>query len=68
MLASDNLYLYETLEKQLPIAATVDTASNLRAQVRMRQIAARPDFIVPGHDPAVFAKFPNPAPGIAKIH
>ena len=68
VLASDNLYLYENLEKQLPIAATVDTASNLRAQVRMRQIAARPDFIIPGHDPAVFARFPNPAPGVAKIH
>lgn len=68
VLASDNLYLYENLEKQLPIAATVDTASNLRAQVRMRQIAARPDFIIPGHDPAIFARFPNPVPGLAKIH
>ena len=68
VLASDNLYLYENLEKQLPIAATVDTASNLRAQVRMRQIAARPDFIIPGHDPAVFARFPNPAPAVAKIY
>ena len=68
VLASDNLYLYENLEKQLPIAATLDTASNLRAQVRMKQIAARPDFIIPGHDPAVFTRFPNPSPGVAKIH
>ena len=68
VLASDNLYLYENLDKQLPIAATVDTASNLRAQVRMKQIAARPDFIMPGHDPAVFARFPNAAPGVAKVH
>lgn len=68
VLASDNLYLYENLEKQLPIAATVDTASNLRAQARMKQIAARPDFIIPGHDPAIFTRFPNPAPGVAKIH
>ena len=68
VLASDNLYLYENLEKQLPIAATVDTASNLRAQARMKQIAARPDFIIPGHDPAVFSRFPNPTPGVAKIH
>jgi hypothetical protein len=33
----------------------------------MKQIAARPELIVPGHDPAVFAKFPNPVPGVAKI-
>lgn len=67
VLASDNMYLYENLERHAPIAATVDAASNLRAQDRMKQIAARPGLIVPGHDPAVFAKFPNPVPGVAKI-
>ena len=67
VLASDNMYLYENLERHVPIAATVDAASNLRAQDRMKQIASRPGFIVPGHDPAVFAKFPNPTPGVAKI-
>src|SRR6201987_1604089 len=59
VLASDNMYLYENLEKHSPIGATLDPASNLRAQDRMKQIAARPDLIIPGHDPAVFTKFPN---------
>jgi len=67
VLASDNMYLYENLERHAPIAATLDAASNLRAQDRMKQIATRPGFIVPGHDPAVFAKFPNPVPGVANI-
>ena len=67
VLASDNMYLYENLEKHAPIAATLDAASNLKAQDRMKQIVARPSLIIPGHDPAVFAKFPNPAPGVAKI-
>jgi glyoxylase-like metal-dependent hydrolase (beta-lactamase superfamily II) len=67
VLASDNMYLYENLEKHAPIAATLDAASNLRAQDRMKLIAARPDLIIPGHDPAVFTKFPNPTPGVAKI-
>lgn len=67
VLASDNMYLYENLEKHVPIAATLDAESNLRAQDRMKQIATRPDLIIPGHDPAVFAKFPNPVPGVAKI-
>ena len=67
VLASDNMYLYENLEKHVPIAATLDGDSNLRAQDRMRQIAARPEFIIPGHDPALFAKFPNPVPGVARI-
>jgi glyoxylase-like metal-dependent hydrolase (beta-lactamase superfamily II) len=67
VLASDNMYLYENLEKHAPIGATLDAPSNLRAQDRMKQIAARPELIIPGHDPAVFTRFPNPAPGVAKI-
>ncbi len=67
VLASDNMYLYENLEKHLPIAATLDAVSNLHAQDRMKQLAASSGLIIPGHDPAVMTKFPNPAPGIAKI-
>jgi glyoxylase-like metal-dependent hydrolase (beta-lactamase superfamily II) len=59
ILASDNMYLYENLEKHVPIAQTLDAASNLRAQDRMKQLAASPRLIVPGHDPAVFEKFPR---------
>jgi glyoxylase-like metal-dependent hydrolase (beta-lactamase superfamily II) len=67
VLASDNMYLYENLEKHVPIAATLDAVSNLHAQDRMKQLAASPGLIIPGHDPAVMAKFPNPVPGVAKI-
>ncbi|HEY6389944.1 MAG TPA: N-acyl homoserine lactonase family protein [Bryobacteraceae bacterium] len=67
ILASDNMYLYENLEKHVPIAATLDAASNLRAQDRMKQLAANPKLIIPGHDPAVMTNFPNPTPGVAKI-
>lgn len=67
VLASDNMYLYENLEKHLPIAQSLDPDSNLRAQDRMKQLAAAPQWIIPGHDPAVMTKFPNPSPGIAKI-
>ncbi len=67
ILASDNMYLYENLEKHVPIAATLDPESNLRAQDRMKQLAASPKLIIPGHDPAVISRFPNPAPGVARI-
>jgi hypothetical protein len=33
----------------------------------MKQLAADPRLIVPGHDPAVMTRFPNPKPGVAKI-
>ncbi|MFN7949761.1 MAG: N-acyl homoserine lactonase family protein [Blastocatellia bacterium] len=67
VVASDNLYLYENLEKSLPIAQTLDAASNLRAQERMKQLASHPRLIIPGHDPAIFVKFPKPGNGVARI-
>jgi len=67
VLASDNAYLYENLEKHLPIAQTLDAASNLKAQERMLSLAASPALVVPGHDPAVFDRFPAAAPGVARI-
>ena len=67
IIASDNLYLYENLERHVPIAQTFDAVSNLNAQDRMRRLAARPELIVPGHDPAVFVRFPRPGNGVARI-
>ena len=67
VIASDNVYLYENLQRRAPIAQTFDADSNLRAQERMRRIASRPDLIVPGHDPEVFVKFPKPGNGVARI-
>ncbi len=67
VLASDNAYLYENLEKRVPIAQTLDAASNLRAQDRMKQLATNPKLIIPGHDPAVMKNFPEVAPGVVRI-
>jgi glyoxylase-like metal-dependent hydrolase (beta-lactamase superfamily II) len=67
VLASDNVYLYENLEKRVPIAATLDAASNLRAQERMRTLASDPKLIIPGHDPGIMRNFPETAPGVVRI-
>lgn len=67
VVASDNAYLYENLERHLPIAQTLDAASNLKAQERMGRIASSPRLIVPGHDPKVFERFPKPGNGVALI-
>jgi glyoxylase-like metal-dependent hydrolase (beta-lactamase superfamily II) len=56
--ASDNAYLYENLDRHLPIAQTVDAASNLRAQERMLSLASERRLIIPGHDPEVMKRFP----------
>jgi glyoxylase-like metal-dependent hydrolase (beta-lactamase superfamily II) len=67
VLASDNMYLYENLEKHLPIAATLDRDSNLRAQDRMKQLAASERLIIPGHDPAVMKNFAQSGERVVKI-
>lgn len=67
VIASDNLYLYENLDAHRPIAQTLDSLSNLAAQARMTRLASSPRLIVPGHDPAVFTRFPKPGNGIAHI-
>jgi glyoxylase-like metal-dependent hydrolase (beta-lactamase superfamily II) len=67
VLASDNMYLYENLDKHVPIAATLDANSNLRAQDRMKTLATKPEWIVPGHDPAEFTRFTKVADGVVRI-
>ena len=67
VIASDNLYLYENLDKHVPIAQTFDARANLAAQDRMKQLAASPRLIVPGHDPEVFVRFPKPGNGVARV-
>jgi len=67
VVASDNLYLYENLDKHAPIAQTLDAKSNLRAQERMVHIASKPRYVVPGHDPEVFRRFKSAGKGAARV-
>ena len=67
VIASDNAYLYENLDRGVPITQTLDPASNLAAQRRMVQLASDPRLIVPGHDPAVLTRFEEVAPGVFRI-
>jgi glyoxylase-like metal-dependent hydrolase (beta-lactamase superfamily II) len=67
VIASDNMYLYENLDRHVPIAQTLDSTSNLAAQDLMKRLASTPRLIVPGHDPAVFERFRAVAPGVVRI-
>jgi len=66
VLASDNMYLYKNIEKRAA-SASLDNESNLRAQDRMKQLAASPKLVIPGHDPAVMTSFPSVGVGVVKI-
>ena len=67
VLASDNVYLYENIDAHKPIAQTLDAASNLTAQDRMRTLASSIQLIIPGHDPDVFNRFQRVSDRIVRV-
>jgi glyoxylase-like metal-dependent hydrolase (beta-lactamase superfamily II) len=67
VLASDNMYLYENMRAHKAVAQTLDAVSNLRTQDRMKTLATTPELVVPGHDPAVFDRFPRVSDRIVRI-
>lgn len=67
ILASDNAYLYKNIDSGLPIAQTLDPASNVAAQKRMVQLAGNANRVIPGHDPAVFTRFKRVTPNVARL-
>jgi len=67
VLASDNVYMYENLDKHVPIAQTLDEKSNLAAQDKMKTLVKDVRMIVPGHDPLVMTLFPRVVEGVVRI-
>lgn len=67
IVASDCIWLYANLELGLANALTFDPEADVKTFDRMRQLASKPEWILPGHDRAVFKKFPIPVEGVARI-
>jgi len=67
VLASDNLVAYEAYGLPFPPSLSLDPAADLLAHHRMRTIASSPDLIIPGHDTAVFHRFPSSSEWVARI-
>jgi glyoxylase-like metal-dependent hydrolase (beta-lactamase superfamily II) len=68
VLASDNCYLYRNMTEHKASATftEADQAANVKQQARMEELAGSADRVVPGHDPAQFARFPTQG-RVAKI-
>lgn len=61
------IWVLENMDTHKPVAQTLDAASNLRNQDRMRSLASTPALVIPGHDPAVFDRFPRVNERIVRI-
>ena len=69
IIASDNIWVYYSLEKLLPPPSygTFDPAGHVAAMKRMKTLASKPDYIIPGHDAKLFSKFPKVTDDIIRI-
>ncbi|HVU98488.1 MAG TPA: N-acyl homoserine lactonase family protein [Puia sp.] len=69
LLASDNLWVYYSLDHMMPPSegGTFDNAAFVRSLQRMKTLVADPKYIVPGHDAAIFTRFPKVAEGVVEI-
>jgi glyoxylase-like metal-dependent hydrolase (beta-lactamase superfamily II) len=70
ILASDNIWIYYNLDhlKSSPYPnGTFDTTAYVKSMQRMKTQASDIKYIIPGHDPAIFSRFPLIKADIVRI-
>ena len=69
ILASDNIWIYYSLEHLRPAAAggTFDTTAYVKSMQRMKTLVSNIKYIIPGHDSKIFSTFPTITEGVVKI-
>lgn len=69
VLASDNIWVYYSLEHMVPasVGGTLDPAGYVKAMQRMKTLSSDIKYIVPGHDHQIFSRFPIVTDGVVRI-
>jgi glyoxylase-like metal-dependent hydrolase (beta-lactamase superfamily II) len=67
VLASDASHYYRNLEANIPFLTLHDLPGTYRAFDRIRELAAAPELILPGHDPLVLDRLTRVAEGIFEL-
>lgn len=67
--ASDNIWIYYNLDHLAPASTggTLDPAGYIKAMQRMKSLVSNAKFIIPGHDAAIFSRFPKVVEGVVEI-
>jgi len=66
VLCADAIDSYENLEKGV-VGMYVDLVQALLAFDKIKTLASSLELIIPGHDPLVMKRFPNPVEGVVEI-
>jgi glyoxylase-like metal-dependent hydrolase (beta-lactamase superfamily II) len=67
VLTSDASHYYRNLDEDIPFMTLHDIPGTYRAFQRIRELADRPELIIPGHDPQVLQRLKAVAPGIVSL-
>lgn len=67
VLASDATHLYAHVDEGRVYPVTYNVAEVLEGYDMLRRLAASPEHIIPGHDPAVLDRYPATSPALAGI-
>jgi glyoxylase-like metal-dependent hydrolase (beta-lactamase superfamily II) len=70
ILASDNIWIYYSLDHMVSSPypdGTFDTVTYVKSMQRMKILASQIKYIIPGHDPAIFTRFPMIKPEVVQI-
>jgi glyoxylase-like metal-dependent hydrolase (beta-lactamase superfamily II) len=67
VLASDASHLYANMEEGRPFPIVQDMSAMLDGYRILRELAASPAHIVPGHDPLVMGRYPPPGADLAGL-
>lgn len=66
VVCADAIDRYENLEKAV-VGQAMDLVPALFALDKIRALASSPELIIPGHEPQVMKRFPNPIEGVVEI-
>ena len=61
VVASDATHFYANMEQARPFPIVYSVADMIDGHRRLRELAASPAHIIPGHDPEVLRRYPPPA-------
>jgi glyoxylase-like metal-dependent hydrolase (beta-lactamase superfamily II) len=67
VLASDATHYYENFESGRPFPIVFDLGAMVEGWETLRRLAAPGGIVIPGHDPAVLARYPPAGPGLDGI-
>ena len=67
VIGSDASHYYENFEAGRPFAVIYNVSDTLRGFDRMRELAALPQHIIPGHDPLVMRRYPAASAELERV-